>query len=318
MSRTEYHNQRSEAHEKKKICDSNTVLYAIVAGLLGSLATSALPIGILPARAQSTTIFDLDQAICANNWSTAISITGQLIAKDETTSEQRSSLLTLRRQLERYRTEGVLVSDVEACDRTDPYLLASNLPTTVQTGNSLGWERAVVEATDNQYRTSEFAEFATESVPFALPVEMGNPLGLTPAEPVDLSRGLNVVSGHVGTGHEVYGFVARRGDRLSANLEVTRVMTGSLYTSDDSQLFIFDREGTLIGSADDNTSTQQSSIENLVVPNTDLYFAVVTTYNNDPILNREGRLSGWQDNGGGRFDYVLTLSGITPTTSLAR
>jgi len=315
MSQTEYCNQRPEAQRKKKIRCLNTVLYVIVSGLLGSIALGLLPISTPPAQAQSTTIFDLDQAICANNWSTAIRITGQLIAKDETTGEQRSSLLTLRRQLERYRTEGVLVSDVEACDRTDPYLLASNLPTTVQTGNPLGWERAVVEATDNQYRTSEVV---TESVPFALPVEMGEPLGLTPAEPVDLSRGLNVVSGHVGTGHEVYGFVARRGDRLSASLEVTRVMTGSLYTSDDSQLFIFDREGTLIGSADDSSSTQQSSIENLVVPNTDLYFAVVTTYNNDPILNREGRLTGWQNNGGGRFDYVLTLSGITPTTSLVR
>ncbi len=315
MSQTEDCNQRCDAKAKKKMRRSNRVLCTAVAGWLGALAVSTLSMHALPAQAQSTTVFDLDQAICANNWSTAIGIIGQLMAKDETTREQRSSLLTLRRQLERYRTEGILVSDIEACDRTDPYLLASNLPATVQTGNPLGWEGAVAEATDNQYRTSEFA---TESVPFALPVEMGEPLGLTPAQPVDLSRGLNVVSGHVSTGHEVYGFVARRGDRLSANLEVTRVMTGSLYTSDDSQLFIFDRYGTLIGAADDSSSTQQASIESLVVPNTDLYFAVVTTYNNDPILTREGLLTGWQDNGGGRFDYVLTLSGITPTTSLVR
>ncbi len=297
-----------------------SVLGAVLGAVMSSFVGLAA-IVIEPAQAQRTSIFDLDRAICVNNWSAAIGIVGQLVAKDDTTQVQRSSLLTLRRQLERYRTEGILVSDAEACDRTDPYTLASTLPATVQTGNPLGWEGAVVEATNNQYRTSEVVEkdgIVTESMPFTLPVEMGEPLGLTPAEPVDLSRGLNVVSGHVGTGHQVYGFVARRGDRLSANLEVTRVMTGSLYTSDDSQLFVFDRLGNLIASAADSSSTQQSSVDGLVVPNTDIYFAVVTSYNNDPILNAQGRLTGWQNNGGGRFDYTLTLSGITPTGLLIR
>lgn len=310
MSQTESCHQWPAYRGEQKPRRRRIVSQAVLSSLFGLLT-----VGIMPAGAQRTTVFDLDRAICANDWATAIGIVGQLVAKDDTTSEQRNSLLTLRRQLERYRTESVLVTDSEACDRTDPYTLASTLPDTVQTGNPIGWEGAVAEATNNQYRTSEVV---TESVPFALPVEMGEPLGLTPATPVDMSQGLNVVSGHVGPGHRVYGFVARRGDRLAANLEVTRVMTGSLYTSDDSQLFIFNRHGALVASADDNSSTQQSAIDDLVVPNTDLYFAVVTSYNNDPVLNREGHLTGWQDNGGGRFDYTLTLSGITPTSALTR
>lgn len=268
----------------------------------------------IPASAQRTTVFDLDQAICANDWSDAIDIVGMLVADDKTTQGDRTQLLTLRRQLERFRTENILVADAQACDRTDPYVLAHTLPSTVQTGEPLRWESAVAEATNNQYTT----ELITEDVDFSLPVAMGHPAGLTPAVPVNLEQGLNVVSGHVGPGHKVYGFVAGMGDRLEANLEVTRVMTGSLYTSDDSQLFIFDRQGNLIAAADDTNDGQQSQINDLIVPKTDLYFAVVTSYNNDPILNRDGQLTGWQDNGGGRFDYTLSLSGITPTNALVR
>ena len=280
-----------------------------------SLMAASLLFAELPAYAQSVTIFDLDQAICANDWRDAINITGMLIANDMTSSTQRTSLLALRRQLENYRAENTLVAEEEACNRTDPYLLTATTAPTVQTGAPLSWELAVAEATDNRYSSQEVV---TESDPFALPVAMAEPVGLTPAVPVDLRSGFNVVSGHVGSGHRVYGFVARRGDHLDANLAVTRVMTGSLYTSDDSQLFIFNSQGQLIAAADDTDSTQQSRISDLTLPETGLYFAVVTSYNNDPIFNADGRLAGWQDDGGGRFDYTLSLSGVTPTSALTR
>ena len=283
-------------------------------GVISLATVSMLPATMLPAYAQKATIFDLDQAICANDWSDAIDIAGMLVADEMTPSAQRTSLLALRRQLESYRAENALIAEEEACDRTDPYLLTATAAPTVQTGAPLSWEPAVAEATDNRYS----AQVITESVPFALPVAMAEPLGLTPAIPVDLRNGFNVVSGHVGSGHVVYGFVARRGDRLDANLTVTRVMTGSLYTSDDSQLFIFDSQGQLIAAADDTNSSQQSRISDLTLPKTDLYFAVVTSYNNDPMFDADNRLAGWQDNGGGRFDYTLALSGVTPTSALTR
>lgn len=282
---------------------------ATVGTLLVILSATALP-----AQAQRTAAFDLDRAICANDWNSAIGIVGRLVAQAETTSIQRDSLLALRRQLEGYRSKNEIVTAAQACDRTDPYLLEVTLVPTVPTGEPLGWEAAVAAAANSQYSN----KIITESVGLRLPVSAGDPVGLTPAEPVDLSTGLNVVSGHVDSGHQVYGFVAGRGDRLEANLEVTRVMTGSLYTSDDSQLFIFDRHGNLIASADDSNGTQLSRINDITMPKTDLYFAVVTSYNNDPIVNSEGRLTGWQDNGGGRFDYTLTLSGVTPTSVLMR
>lgn len=283
-------------------------------GTIPLAVVCALPASVLPAHAQKVTIFELDQAICANDWSDAIDIAGMLVADEMTPSAQRTSLVSLRRQLENYRAENTLVAEEQACDRTDPYLLTAPAVPTVQTGAPLSWELAVAEATDNRYST----QVVTESDAFALPVVIVEPLGLTPAVPVDLSNGFNVVSGHVGSGHQVYSFVARRGDRLDATVAVTRVMTGSLYTNDDSQLFVFDSQGQLIAAADDTDSTQQSRISDLVVPKTDLYFAVVTSYNNDPLFGSENRLTGWQGNGGGRFDYTLTLSGITPTGALTR
>ena len=289
----------------------------LLCGLSPAIAQSisqGLAQGTTQNIAQRTTTFDLDQAICANNWPEAISLVSMLIAQDETTRDERNALLSLRRQLQRYQSENILVADDVACDRSDPYYLRSTVPDTVQTGEPLGWENAVIEATENRFST----EIITEPVDLTLPVEMTDVEGLTSATPVDLSQGLNVVSGHVGQGHNVYSFVAGLGDRLDADLNVPRVLTGSLYTSDDSQLFIFDRDGNLIAAADDTDDSPQSRITDFVIPKTDLYFAVVTTYNNDPILGADGRLTGWRDNGGGRFDYTLTLSGVTPTNALVR
>ncbi|NJM99475.1 MAG: hypothetical protein HC800_22115 [Phormidesmis sp. RL_2_1] len=320
--------------------------YRFCLTLLTVLASAVFPMGFADAQVKSTTVFDLDRAICANSWGEAIGIAGRLMASDATTSAQRAALVALRQQLERYRAENMWVPDAQACDRTNPYLLDIADVPTVQATEPLGWEGALAEAA----HTRNDAEIVTAAVPFSLPVTIGDRIGLTPATPVDLRNGLNVVSGHVGPGHNVYSFVAKRGDRLDANLQVTRVMRGALYTSDDSQLFIFDREGRLITSADDSPphvndiaadditgeqtaneqaneqvneqvserpgTRQQSRISGMVVPKTDLYFAVVTSYNNDPIFDRQGHLTGWQDNGGGRFDYTLTFSGITPTDSL--
>ena len=174
--------------------------WAALLCMLGALATSGLP-----AYAQRTTRFDLDQAICANDWHDAVNIVGLLVADENTTDRNRNTLLDLRRQLERFRAVAMPVADEQACDRADRYLLEATLPPTVQTGEPLGWEGAVAAAMNN-HRDS--ARVVTEAEAFALPVAIGNLVGLTPAEPIDLRRGLNVVSGHVGSGHQVYGFVA--------------------------------------------------------------------------------------------------------------
>ncbi len=278
------------------------------------LTAALLLCGELPAQAQRTTIFDLNQAVCANQWHEAIGITGRLIADEQTIQADRQSLLALRRQLETYRADRAIIGRVHACDLSDPYMLAALPAAQDDSEVSLGWDVAVAEATNNQYAS----EMVTAASQLTLPVSLESRAGLTPAQPIDLTQGLNVVLGHVGSAHEVYGFVAGMGDRIHIDVEVTRVMTGSLYTSDDSQLFLFDRDGVLIASSDDDDRGNQADISDFLVPKTDLYFVVVTSYNNDPIFNQDSRLMGWQDNGGGRFDYTLSITGATPTDALVR
>ena len=309
--RNQHTHQTTATGTAKKIAKTGLLALSIA---LSSLSVGAGLKNLPPAYAQRTAQFNLDSAICSNEWSTAIDIIGTLIGDDLTTSRDRTALLALRNQLAQYRAENTVVVNAAACDRTNPYQLEASNSKTVQSGGEpLGWEGAVAAASQNGLSAS----IVTEGVPFDLPVEVDNIAGLTPASPIDLSRGLNIVSGQVGTGHRVYSFVAGLGDSLTIDLDVTRVMAGTLYTSDDSQLFLFDREGKLLTTADD-TSGQQSRISNFVVPKTDVYFAVVTSYNNDPILTREDYLTGWQDNGGGRFDYTLRLSGVTRTSALVR
>ncbi|MEO0490347.1 MAG: hypothetical protein AAFZ49_12425, partial [Cyanobacteria bacterium J06659_2] len=54
------------------------------------------------------------------------------------------------------------------------------------------------------------------------------------------------------------------------------------------------------------------------IPETGYYYAVITTYNNDPILNAAQEISGWSNNGGSNIEYTLTISGVTPTAQLLR
>lgn len=282
----------------------------MMAGLIAVGSTSALAQATHPR----TTAFELNQAVCANDWNQAISITSNLLANVHISDAQRTELITLRRQMEQYRAEGAVATDEQACNQTNPYFLEAQTPETPPHNTVLGWEGAIAEVTENQYNS----EVITESPVASLPVRLSDQPGLTPAEPIDLSRGLAAVSGHVGSGHEVYAFVAGMGDQLDINLEVTRVMTGSLYTTDDSQLFIFDKNGRLLTAVDDTDEGKESRISGWVVPETDVYFAVVTSYNNDPIFNQDDRVVGWQGNGGGRFDYTLSVSGATPTNALVR
>lgn len=292
---------------------SQTIAKPVLIAFSLTLSSCASLFGSFPALAQKTTQLSLDSALCDNNWSGAIGIISALVADARTSSRDRAALLNWRDQLAEYRAENLIVPQLEACDRAEPYQLDARAASTDLPARTTGWEAALAAASQGELST----HIATESVPFSLPVEVESVAGLTPASPVDLRGGLNVVSGQVGTGHNVYSFVARLGDSVTADLNVTQVMAGTLYTSDDSQLFIFDSAGKLLAIADD-VRGRQARISDFVVPKTGVYFAVVTSYNNDPMLTRDDHLAGWQDNGGGKFDYTLTLMGATSTNALAK
>ncbi|NJL21444.1 MAG: hypothetical protein HC895_12450 [Leptolyngbyaceae cyanobacterium SM1_3_5] len=130
---------------------------------------------------------------------------------------------------------------------------------------------------------------------------------MSPAVNLDLASGSATQSGTVSSGQQVYSFVARAGDRLSIDVNVTRIMPGTPFMDDDSQLFLFDAAGRLIAQNDDQERSFQSRIANFTIPADGSYFVVVTTFNNDPILNSSGIVLRWESDGGSNIEYLLTV-----------
>ncbi len=133
------------------------------------------------------------------------------------------------------------------------------------------------------------------------------PDALTPYEMIDISSGHGVASGAVGTGHVVYGFNAIGGQTLDVQVIVTRIFEGTVYTDDDSMLWIFDSSGALLANNDDYVGLQ-SRIPDFHVPVTGLYFAGVTTCcTSDPVYTG-GVLTGWQDAGKSNIEFNLDIT----------
>ncbi|PSN17859.1 hypothetical protein C7271_15525 [filamentous cyanobacterium CCP5] len=107
-----------------------------------------------------------------------------------------------------------------------------------------------------------------------------------------------------------------QGDLVTIEVDVTEVYSGSLYTDDDSQLFLFDSQGTLLVENDDFTGLQ-STISDFELPFTDRYYVAVTTYNNDPVLDGDRRITDWSGNGGSDIDFTIVVTGLTPVDQLA-
>lgn len=139
---------------------------------------------------------------------------------------------------------------------------------------------------------------------------------LSPARVVQTHTGSGVSAGAVSTGVNVFAFVAAQGDQVSLEISVTDVLPGRLYSDEDSQIFLFDSEGTLLAENDD-LSRLQSQIIDFSLPATGLYYLAVTTYNNDPILDSAQRITDWNGNGGSAIEYTLTVTGLTPAGQLA-
>jgi hypothetical protein len=298
---------------------------------------------------------ELDRAICFNQWDQALALTDALIATDSITDAYRLELMTFRQELMSHQTNRAIIPDNTSCARVYPSILAvpaSSPVTTVAnaapaiattsnttssntttsnatsadvassasaspTSGGLNWNEGIASVTGRrapvvQLDTRPEAEI-NPVIPLAL-FDGSNP-ALLPSSPIETFEGFNVVAGQVGEYHQAYSFVARLGDRLSLDLDVTRVFPGTLYTNDDSQIYLFNAQGQLLAFNDD-ADGRQSNLSNFLVPQTDLYFVVVTSHNNTPIWSSNQTLSGWSETGGAKFDYTLTLTGVTPSVAI--
>lgn len=254
-------------------------------------------------------------AVCLNEWEEAIRLTGPLIASPEISVADRENLLEFRQQLATFRDNDAVVSHVAGCDQA----LARYVETVATPAPPLDWENALnttygagaVATTPDQVARQE-AAIAEAKINL---VDYPPIVALSPATPIDTSSGSGVSAGQVSTGESVFTFYGGLGDRISLDVDVTEVLAGTLYTDDDSQIFLFDSQGTLLADNDD-LSRLQSRITDFVLPQSGLYYAVVTTYNNDPILNSLRQVEGWGSNGGSRIEFTLSVTGLTPPGEL--
>ena len=300
---------------------SRAVLTAgVVAGLSWGSVLEASPIDAGQLQAE------LQLALCLNEWEYALDVISPLIASPDISADDREDLVRFRYQLQDLSEAGAVVGNIPNCEAAIARIRPEQ---EAPPSNFLDWPTAVEAVTTERgiFGYSLGEDILPINQPLESQVEVAaarpSPLlettltYLTPAIPLDTNNGSAVVTGIVGSDYKVYSFVGRLGDLVSLDVDVTHTLPGSLYKDDDSQLFLFDSQGALMAENDDLDGLQ-SRISNIPLPRTDAYYVVVTTYNNDPILNTDQVVSGWSDDGGSTIEFTLTLTGVTPLTALVR
>ncbi|MEM7065280.1 MAG: hypothetical protein AAF572_19230 [Cyanobacteria bacterium P01_B01_bin.77] len=259
---------------------------------------------------QQLALAQLDRAVCLQQWEQAIDIISMLIASPSVSTTYRQELLKFRRQLQTWQVTPVPPTTQASCDRTLPLFLSLAEPEPPEP-QPLNWDGAIA-ALRSSRPIIEFDHDFDPTVNLIPPELMANsPEVLADfAKPIDTTDGFNVVSGRVGRGQQVYSFLARLGDQLSLDVDVTRTDAGG-----ETQIFLFDQSGRLFTQSNDIGF--QVSVQNVIIPKTDVYFAVVAPQGETPILDSQGLIVGWpHQTTNNRFDYTLTLTGVTPYQAL--
>jgi hypothetical protein len=148
---------------------------------------------------------------------------------------------------------------------------------------------------------------------------LAGPVGLDPSTTVDVSSGSATVSGAVGTGHQVWDFMAWAGNSITLDIDVTAQLQGTTYRDDDTALYLFDSMGHLLTYNDDDGQLHSlaSLISGYTLGYSGTYYAVVSTYGeaNFPSFDSAHILTGWPDVGESNVEYNLKISGVAAPPS---
>ena len=117
-----------------------------------------------------------------------------------------------------------------------------------------------------------------------------------------------VGAGHVAAGYEAFEVAITR--PVDMTFEVVTVSTGGRpeYAS-DSVLALFDAEGRLIATDDDGGVDNAAKIANVRLTESGSYYAVVTTYPNEVIVDGDGRFAAVEPYGEGHLEFELVVTG---------
>ncbi|MEM0981550.1 MAG: PPC domain-containing protein, partial [Cyanobacteria bacterium P01_H01_bin.58] len=278
------------------------------------LGTSSFPTSAL-AKSVDERHENLLRAVCLNDWEGAIAIVGPLLAAPEGTSAYRQALLDLRVQLTELNRVGTVIPMIDNCEAVlKPYVLAEEIPrqpidfTTVLLDFLRGGEATLPAPNAHQEAAQAVANLEY--------FEPSNSPALSPALFISMQSGSSVSAGSVDRFGQAYTFFAGAGDRVTIDINVTRILPWSFTQTDDTQLFLFDAAGTLIAANDDHADSLQSKLEGIVIPATGRYYAVVTTGGSEPVFDEFGHLQDWLFAGDSAVEYTITIAGVTPSDDL--
>ncbi|MEA5517949.1 calcium-binding protein [Limnoraphis robusta Tam1] len=127
---------------------------------------------------------------------------------------------------------------------------------------------------------------------------------------LDISGGEATASGAVSTSNDVYAIDAKAGELLSIDIDVTEILPGIAYTSDDTQLYLYNEAGDVLAFSEDKSDSLASRVLNYLVPENGTYYAAVTTAGNEPILElgEVNKLLGFEETGLANVVYDITAS----------
>ncbi|MFW6289256.1 MAG: DVUA0089 family protein [Spirochaetota bacterium] len=106
--------------------------------------------------------------------------------------------------------------------------------------------------------------------------------------------------------HSAFTFTVDGPSTAEIEVVVTRIMEGMEYEDDDSVLYLFAEDGTLLGQ-DDDSGEGQASFLTVGLPEAGRYFVAVATYGDHVRLDSSNRLTHFSGGGMSRFEFDLVI-----------
>ena len=127
------------------------------------------------------------------------------------------------------------------------------------------------------------------------------------ASEIDFVGDQGIGEGAVADTFEAFWFDLEEDSRLTMQVLVTEEREGVRFTDDDSMLFLFDSRGRFIVGDDDGGPGATSRIDEVLLEGGERYYAIVTTFPNEPEISEAGLFDFLDDLGSSNIAFELHL-----------
>jgi hypothetical protein len=124
---------------------------------------------------------------------------------------------------------------------------------------------------------------------------------------IALAEGLGMAPGRVAAGYEAFEIIVADPATVDIEVVVSSVFQGRQYADSDSILSLFNEEGRLIAADDDGGEDSASMLTNVRLARRGSYYAVVTTYPNEPEVDDNGYFSAIRPSGDSHVGFQLVV-----------